>query len=64
MFFIRPLLGIIDSVSVDLYAIPICVRCLQVIESLCRQCCASCGDAGLVLRQHWVNFPCQRVCWL
>ena len=21
-----------------------------------RQCCASCGDAGPVLRQHWVNF--------
>ena len=53
-------LGIIDSVSEDLYPIPICVRRLQVKASLCRQCCASCGDGGPVMRQHWVNVPSQR----
>ena len=53
--------GIIDSVSEDLFPIPICVRRLPVRASLCRKCCASCGDAGPVLRQR-VTFPYQRVC--
>ena len=63
-FYIRPYIndwGIINSLSVDLYPIHICVLRLQVKASLCRQCCGSCGDAGPVLIQHWVNFPCQRV---
>ena len=45
-----------------LYPIPIGVRRLQVKASLCRQWrCASCGDAGPVLRQQWVNLPCHHV---
>ena len=36
--------------------------CLDALTSF--QCCASCGDAGPVLRQRRVNFTCQGVCWL
>ena len=52
------------SVDLHVYLIPICARRLQVIAPLCRQCCASCGDAGPVLRQHWVNSPSHRLCLL
>ena len=44
------------------FRIYVCSVCKSKWEQL--QCCASCRDCGPVLRQCWLNFWYQRMCWL